>query len=374
MALNLDLAKLSRNASQVSIGNAIINGDMNIWQRATSFSSIADSAFFADRFAYYKVSAAVHDISRSTDVPSVAQAGRLFNYSALIDCTTVDSSIAAGDYVMIRQNIEGFNWLPLAQKTFTLSFWVKATKTGTYCVSFNNSTSDRSYVAEYTISVSDTWEFKTITVSASPSAGTWDYTTGIGLKITWVLAMGSTYHTTANAWQTGGYLATANQVNACDNTANNFRLTGIKMEPGSVATMSMPLKFDEELAACQRYFCKNSDPSVYATNGAAYTTAGMFLSTTLSSYSTTAGYSSWIPFPVTMRTTPTIAFINTNLPSSPTSGQWSVYNTSGGSWINSTTIGAQSVTASGFGPSFTYSAIAAGATVVYGAWTANTEL
>jgi hypothetical protein len=54
MALNLDLAKLSRNASQVSIGNAIINGDMNIWQRATSFSSIADSAFFADRFAYYK--------------------------------------------------------------------------------------------------------------------------------------------------------------------------------------------------------------------------------------------------------------------------------------------------------------------------------
>ena len=37
--------------------------------------------------------------------------GRLYNYSGLIDCTTVDSSIANGDYVTIQQRIEGVSYI-----------------------------------------------------------------------------------------------------------------------------------------------------------------------------------------------------------------------------------------------------------------------
>lgn len=239
--------------------NAIINGALNIWQRGGSFAAIADAAYFADRWMYNKSSAAVHTASKSTDVPTVSQAGLLFNYSALIDCTTVDASISSGDYVAIQQRIEGYNFRPLAQKTITVSFWVKATKTGIYCCSLQNSASDRSYVAEYTINAADTWEKKTITFQPSPSTGTWNYTSGIGLKLIFTLACGSTYQATANSWQSGNYFATSNQVNACDNTANNFRLTGVQLEEGAIASSFENIKIQEELSECQRYFEKSYD-------------------------------------------------------------------------------------------------------------------
>lgn len=270
--------------------NAIINGDMHIWQRAAVFTSVATGAYTADRFAYYKVGAMVHDVSRSDDVPTVAQAGRLFRYSYLADCTTVDSSIAAGDYCVFQQNIEGFNFLPLAQRTMTLSFWVKATKTGTYCVYLINSVNDRSYIAEYTVNTTATWEFKTITVAASPAAGTWDYTTGVGLKVGWVLACGSTYHTTANAWQTGNFLATVNQVNACDSTSNDFRFTGVRLEPGRVASASSSRTIEEELALCQRYY----NNGLWARIGGGATPTA-----------TNRSFYGSVNFPVAMRTTPT---------------------------------------------------------------------
>lgn len=236
-----------------SVKNAIINGGMDVWQRGTTFTGIAALAYSADRWKYDKSSAAVHDILRSTDVPTVAQAGRLFNYSLHLDCTTIDASIAAGDYVILSQHIEGYNFLPIAQRALTLSFWVKATKTGIYCVSFRNSARDRSYVAEYTINTTDTWEFKTISVTASPTAGTWDYTTGIGLEVCFTLVLGSTFHTTAGAWQTGNFGGTSNQVNAADNAANNFRIVGVQLEPGIVASDFEQRMYQDEFALCQRY-------------------------------------------------------------------------------------------------------------------------
>ena len=259
--------------------NAIINGDFNIWQRGTSFAAIADGAYAADRFQYGKVlGAGVHTVSRSTDVPTVAEAGRLFNYSLLVDCTTLEAAIAAGEYAFIRTKIEGYNFLPLAQKAFTVSFWVKATKTGTYCAAFRNSVSDRSYVAEYSVLIADTWEKKTVNVSASPSAGTWDFTTGIGLDVTFTLAGGSTFQTTADAWQTGDYFSTSSQVNAVDSASNNFRIVGVQLESGSVATPFEQRNFQQELNLCQRYYEKSYNvdvaPGTATNEGAAWLAVG----------------------------------------------------------------------------------------------------
>ncbi len=246
---------LGPTGSTIDTYSAIINGDFDIWQRGTSFSSIADSAHFADgNFKYQKSGAMVHDVSRSTDVPTVAQAGRLYNYSVLVDCTTVDSSLASPDFCVIGTYIEGFLWEPLAQRTVTLSFWVKGTKTGIHTVSLRNSGADRAYCAEYTINASDTWEHKTITVTASPSAGTWDYTTGVGIAIFWTLAAGTAYYGTNNTWTTGNHVATANQVNACDSTSNNFRITGVRLVAGSVAKPLVQRPYAQELALCQRYY------------------------------------------------------------------------------------------------------------------------
>lgn len=279
--------------------NAIINGDFNIWQRGTSFSSVASGTYTADRWEYSKSGAMVHDITRSTDVPTVAQAGRLLNYSVKVDCTTIDGSIGSTDICYLSQKVEGYNFLPLAQKASTISFWVKATKTGTYCVAISNSV-DRSLVSEITINASDTWEYKTISLLASPSGGTWDYTNGVGLKIFFVLAAGSNFHTTKDAWQTGIYVATSSQVNACDSTSNNFFLCGAQFESGSVATPFQIRSRQEEIELCQRYYRKSYNIDTAPATGTG--TGTLIYLSGLNSCADT------YPFSKNMRSDPTIRY------------------------------------------------------------------
>lgn len=250
-------------SSAVPGRNIVINGNFDIWQRNTTFTAPASGTYTADRWLYGNSSAAVHTVSRSTDVPTVAQAGKLFNYSILLDCTTADAALANGDLVFLAQRIEGYNWAILAQVATTLSFWVKATKTGTYCVALRNSGYDRSYVAEYTISSANTWEKKTINVLASPSAGTWDYTNGLGLELVFTLMCGATFQTTAGAWQSGNFMGTSNQVLGADNTANDFRIAGVQLEAGSTATEFEKVDFNTNLERCQRYYEKTYDYAVF---------------------------------------------------------------------------------------------------------------
>lgn len=243
------------------VESPIINGSMEVWQRNTVFTGIAgtSSLYLADHWLYSGANASVMTVNRSTNVPTVAQAGVLFNYSLEVDITTADATIAAGDAGAISQVIEGYNWRHFAQRQFTLSFWVMGSKTGTHCVGLRNNaagTPDRSYVGTYSISVANTWEYKTITVLPSPSAGTWNYTNGAGLMVSFILAAGSTFQTTAGAWNTGNFLATSAQVNELDNTANFFRVTGVRMELGPIATPYAFVDFETELGRCQRYYQK----------------------------------------------------------------------------------------------------------------------
>jgi hypothetical protein len=294
--------------------NLIWNGNFDIWQAGTSFTSPSNGQAIADSWYYSKNNTATHDVSRSTDVPTVAQSNCFSNYSVLVDCTATDASIAAGDYAGLYCRIEGFDWQPFAQRTITLSFWVKATKTGIYCISLRNSGYDRSYVAEYTINASDVWEKKIITISASPSGGTWDYTNGMGLDIFFALAAGSSFYTTKDAWQTGSYLITSSQVNALDSTSNNFRLAQVKIEPGRIATTFIPQSFDKLLRKAQRYY-----ETTYA-HGVTVPTAGgteptAFMRTLVPSNTVANGQSSnRINFKVSKRTTPTVTVYPYNTP------------------------------------------------------------
>ena len=187
------------------------------------------------------------------------QAGRVIPKSLLIGCTTAQASIGAGDFAVLEHRIEGYNYLNIAAKVFTISFWVKATKIGTYCIGLGNNLDDREYISEYTVNASDTWEFKTITVASPPITGGWNYETLIGLRVRFVLAAGSNFQDIANSWLTtvGAKFATSNQVNACDNTANNFRLAGVQVEVGSIATEFEKISIQKQIELCQRYYEKS---------------------------------------------------------------------------------------------------------------------
>ncbi len=278
-------------SSTAAVNNALANGDFSVWQRGTSFAAIANSAFLADRWAWTLVGTAANTVTQDTDVPTVASNAISQPYSMKADVTTADAAVAAGDLVGVSQNIEGFDVRALANG-FSMSFWVKAVKAGTYCVSFRNQANNRSYVAEYGLSA-NTWTYVTITVPAFSAAGTFLYTTGIGLRVFFTLMCGSTFQTTANTWAVGNFLGTSNQVNAMDDVANNFWLTLVNIVPGATAYPLLPLPYEVQLARCQRY-CQ-----VYGGTAT--------LEAVASGVATTTGNVDVVlPFPVTMLATPTL--------------------------------------------------------------------
>lgn len=226
--------------------NRIINGDMRISVRGTSFPAPASESYTLDRWKVGK-NAGVMTVSQQADGPNTA-----LGTSLRWQVTSEKAALAAGDFALIAQRIEGYNVADLIGRPFTFSFWVRSSKTGIHCVSFRNSGLDRSYVAEYTITAANTWEFKTITVVGGLTAnGTWNWTTGMGLEIDFCLATGATYQGVPGAWQTGSIIGTANQVNCLDTVGNIFAITGVQLEPGTVAT-PFERRMDED-RLCKRY-------------------------------------------------------------------------------------------------------------------------
>ena len=257
---DLDIVEDAVFSLSRAVQNPIINGNMEIWQRGTTFVPAASGTYSADRWRITEISASVVSINRSTNVPTVAQAGVVFNYSLEVDVTTADAVEDAGDLVMLRQSIEGYNWRHFAQRVCTLSFWVSSPKTGIHAVSLANNALDRGFVGEYTVNAANTWEYKTVSIPASPSAGAWNYAELTGVVVGFVLFSGSTYDVTVGSWQTLGFGSmpgSANQVNVLDDTANFFRITGVKMELGSVATPIQFVPFEVELARAKRYYQKS---------------------------------------------------------------------------------------------------------------------
>lgn len=293
--------------------NIVINGDFSVWQRGATFTALATGSYAADRWRIAHSMDGVVDILRAADAPTAAQAGVYAPYSIHADVTTADATIAAGQSYQIQHRIEGNNIKHLGfgqagTRYLTLSFWVKATKTGTYCVAFGNSAANRSYVAEYTVSVADTWEKKTVTIAVDTS-GTWLYDTGLGLAVYFMLACGSTFQTTAGSWQAGTFLATANQVNALDSTSNNFKLALVQLEAGEDATDFDALPFGEQLALCQRYFWKTFDYATAPAQNVASQNGAISYIVDVAGVNSHGEYAS---FPVPMRASPTIVFYSTH--------------------------------------------------------------
>ena len=288
--------------------NLVINGDMRIFQRATSATTSTSTYDTVDRFLLYESSDGAMT-SEKEDL-SVADQATTGQRTALeMNVTTADGTIAANQFAAIYHRIEAQNLQHLlygtsAAKNLTLSFYVKSNKTGTYCISFNKNDSTEYFIPiEYTISSADTWEKKVIVLS--PTAGSTSLITasggaiaddnGAGLQITFGLAWGSNYHGTNNTWTTSSHLATSNQVNWLDSTSNNFFLTGVQLEVGDQATDFEHLPFDVQFQRCQRYFYNHTDPQ---TSGNEPISMGNMYSN--------SQCNGMIIFPVSMRTSPSL--------------------------------------------------------------------
>jgi len=249
-------SKLDNN---INFRNIIINGDMSIAQRGTSFSSISSGSanFGVDRFNVEVSSLGTWTISQDTDVPT----GQGFAKSLKLDCTSADASPSADDLIVLTQSIEGQNLQYLKKGTsnaesLTASFWVKSNKTGTYIAELKDVDNNRTINKSYTINSSNTWEKKTITYDGD-TTGTLDNDNGNSFQLNFWLGGGSNW--TSGTLQTSwGSSTQANrqvgQVNLADSTSNEWYITGVQLEAGTTASDFEFLPVDVNLQRCQRYY------------------------------------------------------------------------------------------------------------------------
>ena len=256
-----------RGRETVNLGrrNLIINGAMQISQRGTASGITSGSSNYGpDRFRMQLNDLGTWEMSQSTTVPS----GEGFTNSLKLNCTTADTSVAAGSYFLLQQVIEGKNvqhlgWGTSSAKNLTWSFWIRSTKTGVVSVEFQHQNSSGNYYTRsstFTISASNTWEKKIITVPSNTALDIENDATD-GLYLTMWFTAGSNW--TSGTLKTDEYSAavantrvSSSVPNHADSTSNEIYLTGVQCEVGNTATEFEHRFYGEELELCKRYFYK----------------------------------------------------------------------------------------------------------------------
>ena len=287
----------------------IINGDMQIAQRGTSFThaNSNNNEFPVDRFQFVLGSIGEYT-STQESLSSGAAYNAGFKKAARIDTTSAVSSPDAGDYFWFQYIMEAQDCLVFKKGTsnaekMTVAFWVKSNKTGTGQLTVKDSDNDRQVAGTYAISSADTWEHKVINLPADTS-GAMNNDNGAGFRFEWWLGAGSSYSGGAvpTAWEAradGDRGVSTLAIN--DNTANDWAITGIQVEVGEFSSTTLPpFQFEDtgdNLLRCQRYAYEvvsnesSAGNSPIGTAGIMYSSGQMMFN---------------IPFPVPMRTNPSL--------------------------------------------------------------------
>lgn len=287
------LAQLGNAFSDGALSNRnkIINGAMQVAQRGTSVASVTGSGYFTtDRVAQALDSLGTWTVENSSDAPSG------FARSHKVTCTTANASPASGAYYVLSWRLEAQNLQDLAYGTatatpLTLSFWVKSNKTGAASLEIIQIDSNRLWSNSYTINAANTWEYKTITVPAD-TAGAINNDNGTGLELNFWVNSGTTYSSGSYQTSWAPYAdANRNVSNLAVGAAvsDYLAITGVQLEAGDTATPFEHRSYGQELALCQRYY---------------FQPASAYIDWCGFKYG--ASVYSVVPFPVTMRTAPTV--------------------------------------------------------------------
>ena len=210
--------------------NAIINGDMDIWQRGTSgIVPTSTQPYSADRWESYRAGyAAGMSVYRPAGPTGITYAARVQRDVG----NTSTANMAFG------QPIESMNSTRFAGKNVTLSFWARAganfssaSSILTAQVTYGTGT-DQNYRSGFTgntvvvsspVTLTTSWQRFTISGNVSATA------TQVGVQFSY------TPIGTAGA-------------------ADHFEITGVQLEEGLIATPFEQRPVGLELSLCQRYF------------------------------------------------------------------------------------------------------------------------
>lgn len=214
--------------TQTTTGNAIINGNMDIWQRGTSFSG-AGLLYSADRWTYWRDGYA-------SGITASQQTAGLPNSKYCLRIQRNSGNTGTG-LLYTNQPITNDDSLPLIGKTVTLSAWIRKgtnfsgssvnmiVRSGTGTDQPVNNMTGAATVASAPVSVTTAWQRFSVTGTVSASA------TQLGVEFN---------YTPSGTAGTNDY----------------FEVTGVQLEASATATPFQRAggTLQGELAACQRYY------------------------------------------------------------------------------------------------------------------------
>ena len=202
----------SISGSQFSERNLIWNPEMLVSARSTS--AVTNSASTTalkyetlDRWGYWAYAASIFTLQQVSEAPPGFS--RSLKFTSAGARTMVDD-----DYFSVGQRFEGqdlqyLNWGTSNARACVLSFWVKSSLTGTFSGYLHGTDNYKpTYVFTYSISSANTWEKKTITITAPGTGQANDFgsagSNAKGLELGFNLGVGTTYATSdTNQWTEG---------------------------------------------------------------------------------------------------------------------------------------------------------------------------
>tara|TARA_A100000171_G_scaffold49058_1_gene57447 strand:- start:141 stop:1304 length:1164 start_codon:yes stop_codon:yes gene_type:complete len=284
--------------NNLSNRNLCINGaDMLVAQRGTSTTGLQNSGgiYTIDRFSYRRSGTWSNAVFKHEQVNS---GSGLFRKALKVTCTTAEGSVPSGTeavmighYLEAQDTIAHFGDGTAEAKSFTVSFYVKASIATTYALQMMTAhlTTDKNFSKTFVVSSANTWERKTLTFPALTDSigGALDVTsTGTGMMFTWMLDA-VTGTVAADTFSNSGShkLPSGVSTTGFSNTLNaTFQLAGVQIEAGTVATDLEHRSYAQELALCQRYCQVYVNPrlrGVKGSNATDYQRLGMTLLNTL---------------------------------------------------------------------------------------------
>ena len=217
--------------------NMIINGDMAVAQRSvskTGFDKDTSGLFHVvDRWGLdIGTTAGAFTVTQDTD--NTAPLPEALKFAT----TTADTSIAAGEYVLLHQSIEGIHAARMRKgnsdaKPIVISFYVKGNAAATYGFGLRDVDNDRIYNDVFAVTTS--WNRISISIPADTNSEYLTHDNSAALQMYIWLHGGSTYTGgtfSSKTWaDRSNWNTTVNSSNTSilDSTSRTFYITGVQM-------------------------------------------------------------------------------------------------------------------------------------------------
>ena len=328
--------------------NLIINGNFDVWQRGTTFSSFNSMRYTADRWLQYAAGSSTITATQQPFTVGQTEVPGNPKYYYRLD-NTPDPNTAWLELFYRIEDVRRFSSVPV-----TISFWLRANKPQIgedeirLLQNFGTSGSAAVTVRGPLFDIQTYWQKYEFTFDLPSVAG-------------------KTIN--ADSFLQIHLLRATNAVGA----DTYYDLAQVQLEYGRVATPFEQRSFGEELELCQRYFQSNFPTGVAPQNGYYNSNTGLAAGFNgVVCFATNQLRSPHIMFNPKMRVEPDVTIYAAS--SDDDDGRWAAYN---GSWSSNSANTVDKFGNTGFGvryPSGGISATAGNAYLYRGMWTADAEL